>query len=79
MKGDTIFQNVLPNSCPGLQAEKPFMYRVRLQQLCAGDQITILEGLTPAFMQGASCGLGEFHEIDETQAAALKDKSPRPN
>ncbi len=77
MRDGAIYQNELPHSCPGLKADKPFMYRVVLNQLCDSDVITILERWPFGFTPAESCVLGEFNKIDEADADALRAAAKR--
>jgi len=62
MNGRKIYRNVLPHSCPSLGAERRFMYKTSLSQLCSVDVITVLYS-SPDLMRGASCGLGKFQPM----------------
>lgn len=77
MKDRTIYQNELPQACPGLGRDRPFMYRVMLSQLCDSDVVTVLENWGFGFTPGESCLLGEFNLIDSTVADALKAEEKR--
>lgn len=63
MRGGDVYINILPNTCPGLRPNQPFMYRTSLNVLCDLDLITLLDnggfGLRPM----ASCGLGRFRPV----------------
>lgn len=71
MRDDTIYRNNLPHSCPGLNFEERFMYRVTQNQLCSIDVITIIDDLGFGFVPGASCGLGKFEPISEAAAEEI--------
>lgn len=58
--GRDYYMNELPNKCPGLRKDKPFMYQTSLTKLCDLDFITVLENTGNGYMRGASCGLGKF-------------------
>ena len=62
MNGNKVYRNTLPNSCPTLGAERRFMYKTSLSQLCSVDIITVLYN-SPDLMRGASCGLGKFQPM----------------
>jgi len=65
MNGRRTYRNVLPNSCPQLGFEKSFTYATSLSQLCSTDIITVLiQGGGPGLTRGASCGLGQFQEME---------------
>jgi hypothetical protein len=73
MRDGTIYQNELPQTCPGLARDRPIMYRVVMNQLCDSDVITVLEPIGfGGFMPTSSCALGEFRQIDEAGIEALK-------
>lgn len=77
MRGGDVYVNRLPHRCPGLRAERKFMYRTSLAELCDLDTITVLRGSGIGFMPGPSCGLGQFQPITKEAAKALKDAPPR--
>jgi Family of unknown function (DUF6491) len=77
MRGGDIYRNDLPNSCPNLEFEERFMYRVTLRQLCDVDVITVIDDLGFGFMPGASCGLGKFQPISDEEAEALTEERRR--
>lgn len=56
-----MFQNDLPNRCPGLSFSRAFRHNSRTQQLCSVDTITVIQpGPGP---QGATCMLGRFQPL----------------
>lgn len=64
MIGREVYRNRLPNSCPGLGFEERFAYRASTSQLCSVDTITVLRsGGGWGFMQGPTCGLGQFQKM----------------
>lgn len=65
MRGDEVYRNDLPHSCPGMRRNDTLMYRTSVGQLCNVDIITVLEDWGFGFAPGASCGLGMFHPITE--------------
>lgn len=71
MRGDEVYRNDLPHSCPGLRRNDTLMYRTSVGQLCNVDIITVLEDWGFGFAPGASCGLGMFHPINEEIADEL--------
>jgi hypothetical protein len=78
MKNRTIYRNLLPHACPGLEREERFMYRVSLSQLCNVDVVSVLEDWGFGFTQGPSCMLGMFQPISPETADELKaDQSSR--
>jgi hypothetical protein len=74
-RGQDVYRNYLPQSCPELKNEQRFMYRVSLPQLCANDTITVLEDAGFGFMPGPTCGLGKFAPITKDEADDLEQRS----
>ncbi len=72
MKNDEVYQNRLPNACPGLEGDRPFMYRVMGGRLCDTDVVTVLERWGFGFTPTASCLLGPFDAIDAAGIDALR-------
>ncbi len=72
MNNGTIYRNVLPHRCPGLEFDETFLYRVPTNQLCSVDVITVLTPMGRGFMPGPSCGLGKFQSISEEAAEEIK-------
>ena len=62
MNGRRVYRNTLPNSCPSLGFEERFLYKTSLSQLCSVDTITVLQ--SPGLSQGATCGLGQFQQVE---------------
>jgi hypothetical protein len=81
MRGNRVFQNQLPEDCPRLAAERRFSYERRVGQrvgrLCSVDAITVIESfsVTPF---GATCRLGKFHPITQTEVDAILGVSRAP-
>lgn len=71
MRGNLVYRNELPESCPRLAYEGRFLYERRVGQrigrLCSIDSITVLESFG-AVPYGATCRLGKFHPITQTEA-----------
>jgi hypothetical protein len=76
MRGNKVYLNQLSHRCPGLRAEKAFMYRTSLSELCDLDIITVLNDRGFGFTPGASCGLGRFYPMSKDEAKAMKNASP---
>lgn len=76
MRNRKIYRNTLPNYCPRLGFERAFSYRLSITQLCNVDIITVLQNLGGAINAGASCGLGEFQQIELIKAG---DKQMAPD
>lgn len=72
LKNDAVYQNRLPHPCPGLKNDRPFMYRVMVNQLCDTDVVTVLERWGFGFTPTASCLLGPFDAIDAAGIDALR-------
>lgn len=73
MRGDRIFLNRLKHSTPGLRKDQPFMYETVGSQLCANDQITVLERWPFGLTRLGSASLGQFEPIDEDGVEVLKN------
>ena len=71
MRGGDVYRNDLPASCPDLDFDERFMYRVSLNRLCDSDVITVIDDVGFGFMGGASCGLGKFRQVSEEEAEDL--------
>jgi hypothetical protein len=56
-----IMRSRLPYDCPGLTFEERFSYATSLNRLCSVDTITVLD---TGGRRGASCGLGEFQQVE---------------
>ena len=68
----TIYQNELPHACATLADDKPFLYRVTMNQICDSDVITVLERWTFGFTPTETCMLGDFKLVDKADVEALK-------
>jgi hypothetical protein len=73
LKGGDVMRNDLPRNCPRLMSENTFTYRTSIEQLCDSDTITVLDDVGAGFIPGATCGLGEFQPITESEAETLED------
>ena len=69
MNGGKILRNTLPYSCPGLNFEDAFTYRLSGSQLCHVDTIRVLERRGGNLEEGAGCGLGKFQRIEKVKPA----------
>ena len=72
MNDGLIYQNQLPNRCPGLRINDSFSYRTSLTRLCNVDVITVLRNSAGGLTRGVSCGLGMFQPITEDEVVVLK-------
>src|SRR5690606_31529017 len=70
-RGGDIYRNRLSRSCPGLEREKRFTYRVYGNQLCRVDTITVLESRAFGLTDGFTCALGDFQPISANEAERL--------
>ena len=61
-RGNKVYRNTLPNSCPSLGFEEKFAYATSTSQLCNVDIITVLQS-GGGLSRGASCGLGDFQPV----------------
>jgi hypothetical protein len=65
MNGKKIYRNTLPWGCPQLGFQQRFMHTTRgTSQYCSLDTITVL--VDPNLTRGATCGLGQFQEVQLT-------------
>lgn len=71
MRDGDIYRNRLSRSCPGLEREKRFTYRVYGNQLCRVDTITVLESRSFGLNDGFTCSLGDFQPISVEEAERL--------
>lgn len=60
MRGDKVYRNTLPRTCPGLQRENRIAWETSTARLCSIDMITVLESYGLGFRPGFTCRLGEF-------------------
>lgn len=60
MRGDKVYRNTLPRTCPGLQRENRIAWETSTARLCSIDMITVLENYGVGFRPGFTCRLGEF-------------------
>jgi len=60
MRGNKVYRNTLPRTCPNLQRENRIAYETRTSQLCNIDMITVLEPYGVGFRPGFTCRLGQF-------------------
>lgn len=74
MNGRTKWRNDLAYSCPQLKFEDRFLFKTSINRICSVDTITVLSTIGGGFMQGPSCGLGTFTQIDDAGYKAMKDK-----
>lgn len=72
MQGKKNYLNTLPNSCPGLNRNKPIMYKTSISQLCSLDVVTVLETYGGGYYPGGSCGIGTFAPMTDEEAKAFK-------
>lgn len=69
LRGQDIYQNILPNQCHGLKRSDRFMYETRAGRLCSSDTIQVLEDFGPGrLIPTQVCRLGKFHPLSELEA-----------
>jgi hypothetical protein len=73
MRDGGVFRNDLSNRCPNLASDERFMYRVTQSRICDLDVITAVDDVGFGFMPRASCGLGKFRLVEDTDAELLAD------
>lgn len=64
MRGRKVFKNELPYRCFSLGFYESFSYSLSTNLLCNVDIITVFHSNG---MTGASCGLGDFEELEEIE------------
>lgn len=69
--GKKYYVNKLPHKCARLGFEKSFLYKTSLNQLCNVDIITVLD--TTSGINGPSCGLGKFEELEKIKKSKSAD------
>lgn len=70
-RSGSIYLNQLKHPVPGLGPNRPFMYQIRVSQICRNDSVTVLEERGFGFLPGATGILGDFQPIDEARASQL--------
>jgi hypothetical protein len=78
MSGGTVFHNILRMPCHGLEREDRFSYHTTGAQLCRLDGIYVLYNGAWGLREGASCSLGDFHEISKETAEAMRETPQQP-
>lgn len=63
MRGGETYINILPNRCPGLSSNRPFMYETSISRLCDLDLIRPLETGLGGMRPVGACGLGKFQPM----------------
>ena len=76
MRGDRVYRNTLPRTCPGLFREGRIAYSTSTARLCSIDTITVLEDFGVGFRPGFTCRLGEFVPLSpaEVEDMALRKR-----
>ena len=72
-KGKHYYLNTLPYPCPGLRRDSTLMFRTSIDLVCDVDVVTVLDHYGWGLQPGASCGLGKFEPVDETEVEQLKE------
>lgn len=60
--GGKVYRNTLPYACPSLGFEHRYIHKSYGGDICSLDLITVLH--SPGLSRGATCGLGEFQQIE---------------
>jgi hypothetical protein len=64
--GNKVYRNTLPIGCPQLGFEQRFVHKTSIDEYCSLDMITVLT--EPNLSQGATCGLGQFQQVQLSSA-----------
>jgi len=72
MRGDQVYRNTLPRTCPGLERENRIAYETATSRLCSIDMITVLEDVGVGLRPGFTCRLGEFVPLSPDELEDLK-------
>lgn len=67
MYGRKFYRSNLGRACPGLSRGDPIKYTIRGSQLCGVDTFTILRTTAGRIEQRATCGFGQFQEIEKVK------------
>jgi len=59
--GGKVYRNTLPYACPSLGFEQRYIHKSYGGDICSLDLITVLQ--SPGLSHGATCGLGEFQQV----------------
>jgi len=65
--GNKVYRNTLPYACPSLGFEERFLHKTSTNNYCSVDTITVLQ--SPGLSHGATCGLGEFQQVELVKEA----------
>lgn len=71
-----VYNNKLPHRCSGLASADTFSYKTSQNELCNVDVITVLHQTGGSYMNGPSCGLGNFAPTENPDKAA-KEKAAK--
>jgi hypothetical protein len=74
MRGNRVYRNHLPRTCPGLQRENRISFRTTTSRLCSIDTITVLEQIGVEFRPGFTCRLGEFVPLSPAEVEELESR-----
>jgi Family of unknown function (DUF6491) len=72
MRGNRVYRNHLPRTCPGLARENRIAYRTSTSRLCSIDMITVLEQFGVELRPGFTCRLGEFVPLSPAEVEELE-------
>lgn len=70
--GKDVWLNELRAACPGLRPRDTLAFQMRGSSLCKLDRAEVIERILFWQRTGASCSLGEFHELTEAQTSTVK-------
>jgi hypothetical protein len=65
--GGKVYRNTLPYACPSLGFEQRYLHKSYGGDICSLDLITVLQ--SPGLSHGATCGLGEFQQVQLEKVA----------
>ncbi len=74
MRGNRVYRNHLPRTCPGLQRENRISFRTSTSRLCSIDTITVLEQFGVELRPGFTCRLGEFVPLSPAEVEELESR-----
>ena len=78
MRGGVVYHNILRRACNGLEREGRFSYHTTGNQLCRLDTVNVLYDHPWGLREGIGCLLGDFHEISEEAADAMREAADEP-
>lgn len=73
--GRRYYLNTLPYPCPGMRRSSTLMFRTSLNMVCDVDVVTLVDSFGWGLRPGASCGLGRFEPLDESEVEQLRQSA----